>query len=213
MLDNPVIVSDEEIKEGDSFLCSNEVHKCTGSYSLKVTSYVKCEKGDCSKEICQKIIAQSHQIDWNNLEHKFGYVDVEKLAKEEYIKQSVKDDRLSLDEQIQRSGGFHVGFIEGFKKAQELNDKKFSLEDMESFASFTSKNLMRHSDGFGMYLGFDKVFELWKSKSQPKSFSIEVEMEGCSECHLNEGYMNSPNCCRNIKTKITYGKIKITKKI
>ena len=51
------IVSDEEIKEGDWFICGNEVHKCTGVYSLKVTSYIKCKKGDCSVEICKKIIA------------------------------------------------------------------------------------------------------------------------------------------------------------
>lgn len=51
------VISDEEIKEGDWFLCGSEVHKCTGNYSLKVSSYVKCKKGDCSVEICKKIIA------------------------------------------------------------------------------------------------------------------------------------------------------------
>lgn len=54
---NLYIVSDEEIKVGDWFLCGSEVHKCTGNYSLKVSSYVKCKKGDCSVEICKKIIA------------------------------------------------------------------------------------------------------------------------------------------------------------
>ena len=37
----------------------------------------------------------------------------EKLSKNAYKKHSVKDDKLSLDEQIQRSGGFIVGFKEG----------------------------------------------------------------------------------------------------
>jgi hypothetical protein len=50
------ITSDEEIKEGDWFICGSEILKCTKAYSLTSTSYVKCKKGDCSVEICKKII-------------------------------------------------------------------------------------------------------------------------------------------------------------
>lgn len=53
--DHYVIVDDSEIKKGDWFICSNEIHKCTGTYSLKVTSYVECKKGPCSIEVCKKI--------------------------------------------------------------------------------------------------------------------------------------------------------------
>ena len=48
--------SDEEIKEGDWFICGSEILKCIKAYSLTSTSYVKCKKGDCSVEICKKII-------------------------------------------------------------------------------------------------------------------------------------------------------------
>jgi hypothetical protein len=48
--------------------------------------------------------------------------NIEKLAREAYKKHSVEDDRLSLDEQIQRSGGFIVGFKEGFITAKSFND-------------------------------------------------------------------------------------------
>jgi hypothetical protein len=51
---------------------------------------------------------------------------VERLAKENYKKHSVKDDKLSLDEQIQRSGGFIIGHIEGFKS----NANKWTKGDL-----------------------------------------------------------------------------------
>jgi hypothetical protein len=44
---------------------------------------------------------------------------LEEAAKNAYRKHSVKDDALSLDEQIQRSGGFIVGFKEGAKWQEE----------------------------------------------------------------------------------------------
>lgn len=56
-------------------------------------------------------------INCQSIEH--GY-DLDELIKNDYIKHSVKDDKLSLDEQIQRSGGFNVGYKEGFQKALEL---------------------------------------------------------------------------------------------
>lgn len=58
---NIYITSDEEIKEGDYFICGEEILKCTGYYSLTQTSYVKCNKGDCSSEICKKIILTTDQ--------------------------------------------------------------------------------------------------------------------------------------------------------
>jgi hypothetical protein len=48
-----------------------------------------------------------------------------RLSKDAYKKHSVKDDKLSLDEQIQRSGGFIVGFKEGM-----INGAKWHQEDM-----------------------------------------------------------------------------------
>ena len=58
---NIYITSDEEIKEGDWFIFGEEILKCTGYYSLTQTSYVKCNKGDCSSEICKKIILTTDQ--------------------------------------------------------------------------------------------------------------------------------------------------------
>lgn len=52
--------------------------------------------------------------------------DVKKLAESAYVKHRVKDNLLSLYEEIQRTGGFLVGFKEGFKAAT----KTYSEEDL-----------------------------------------------------------------------------------
>ena len=54
-----------------------------------------------------------------------GY-DLDELRQKAYEKHD-KDD-LSLDEQIQRSGGFLVGYEEGFQKALELVEHRLSKE-------------------------------------------------------------------------------------
>lgn len=59
----------------------------------------------------------------------------ERLSKNAYKKHSVKDDKLSLDEQIQRSGGFIVGFKEGMiEGANYQKEKMFSAEEVEYIA-------------------------------------------------------------------------------
>jgi len=52
----------------------------------------------------------------------------ERLSKDAYEKHSVKDDKLSLDEQIQRSGGFIVGFKEGL-----VNGVKWQIDKQDNF--------------------------------------------------------------------------------
>jgi hypothetical protein len=55
----------------------------------------------------------------------------EKLSKNAYKKHSVKDDKLSLDEQIQRSGGFIVGFKEGMiAGAKWQSERMYSEEEV-----------------------------------------------------------------------------------
>ena len=65
-----------------------------------------------------------------------GY-DLDELVKESMTQNKVKKDYLSFDEQVQRSGGFIIGFQEGFQKALSLlGDKKFSEEDMRKAIAF-----------------------------------------------------------------------------
>lgn len=61
----------------------------------------------------------------------------ERLCKYAYVKHKVKDDKLSLDEQIQRSGGFGVGFKEGFIAGAKWQAKRmYSEEEMKEYAEF-----------------------------------------------------------------------------
>ena len=73
---------------------------------------------------------REHKLSLKNCQAIENGYDLDELRQKAYEKYD-KDD-LSLDEQIQRSGGFLVGFEDGFQKAIKiLGDKKFSEEDMK----------------------------------------------------------------------------------
>ena len=59
----------------------------------------------------------------------FKQETLEEAVKNAYKKYSVKGDVLSLDEQIQRSGGFILGFKEGAKWQEE---KSYSLDEIKT---------------------------------------------------------------------------------
>jgi hypothetical protein len=83
-------------------------------YHTNPVTLALCNGGKLSKKNCEAVAN--------------GY-DLDELRKKSYEKYD-KDD-LSLDELIQRSGGFLVGYESGFQKALEiLSDKKFSEDDM-----------------------------------------------------------------------------------
>jgi hypothetical protein len=56
---------------------------------------------------------------------------LEEAAKNAYKKHSVKDDALSLNEQIQRSGGFIVGFKEGMMEGAKWQSERIGLMEIE----------------------------------------------------------------------------------
>jgi hypothetical protein len=70
-----------------------------------------------------------------------------KLSKNAYKKHSVKDDKLSLDEQIQRSGGFIVGFKEGMiAGAKWKAERMYSEEEVKQFAFECVANFLSNND-------------------------------------------------------------------
>jgi hypothetical protein len=84
----------------------------------------------------------------------------ERLSKNAYKKHSVKDDKLSLDEQIQRSGGFIVGFKEGFiESAKWQQERMYSEEDMKK--AFQSSS---HTNMLDIYNSFEDFIEQNKKK-------------------------------------------------
>ena len=114
-----------------------------------------------------------------NCDSIFGVVDVEKLTKDSYQKYSVHDNKLSLDEQIQRSGGFIVGFKEGFNKVMELNkDKVFTLKDIKKAIEFDKFGFMH---GEIDYLkNENEINEFIQSLQQPTEIDVVIVMETCS---------------------------------
>jgi hypothetical protein len=80
---------------------------------------------------------------------------IEEAAREAYKKHSVNDDRLSLDEQIQRAGGFIVGFTVGAKYQAE---RMYSEEDMKAAWENGMKSAIVLNASFEMW------FEQFKKK-------------------------------------------------
>ncbi len=197
-----IIVSDEEIKQRDLLIWKNEIHRyhSDAGYGLKTyTDYSEKEGSSLVlnwSNLLGKLIASDNLehnlpiIDYNGLEEKFGIVDVEKLAKiSGYWRLNNK-----------------YAFIEGFKKAQSFNDKKFSLEDVigamrhifnqEVFYGKTIEETLKMRD--------KSMFDYIKFLQQPKVFDIEVEMEVWNQ----KGNITSLS---TLKPKITNNSIKITK--
>lgn len=127
--------------------------------------------GVINEDLCFKIIAglpKLPNIDFSSLSEedckKIGYVDVEKLANsyikklsnvpEHYILKYAKED-----------------FIEGFKLAQQMNDKKYSEEDMKKAIEMATH--INPSDTNRFY----SSEEIIQSLIQPRVYDIEVEME------------------------------------
>ena len=94
----------------------------------------KCNPTEEPKQELERGITITHVGKQETLEEA-----AERLAKDAYKKHSVKDDKLSLDEQIQRSGGFIVGFKEGMIEGAKWNqERSYSEEDMFEFSQWIS---------------------------------------------------------------------------
>jgi hypothetical protein len=93
------------------------LHKLDNGYMLLVDNIIYATDNDkLSNKNCDEI---------------FGIFDIENLIEESYEKHRLSDDKYSLSEQIQRSGGFSIGYEEGFNKKTELDkDKLFTAKDM-----------------------------------------------------------------------------------
>jgi len=99
-------------------------------------------------------IKSSKQIDYNGID--FGVVDVEKLAEERFGSERT-------NHQSQR-----FGFIEGAKTIQQLNEKKFTLEELK-YAYECGRN---HQ--FNL-LSSHTLKETIEYLSLPKTYDIEIE--------------------------------------
>ena len=192
MLDTPIIVSDEEITKLESGT----------SYYDGEGNIRKWSTGNMYNIYSKKIIAGIEglpKIDWNGLEDKFGWVDVEKLSYEAYPVKIYDEYTLEDD-----NNEYRYLWYKGFKKAQSLNKNKFSLDDMkEAYHQGWYDKAENKVDNRDKFI---------KSLQQPKVFNIEVEMEvddTMSVLDISDDYPYIPDD----KPKITNNSIKILKKL
>lgn len=218
LLDTPIIVSDEEIKEGDWYVrLQHIIGKDTDLefnididiFQRKTSSRNKelfisegwingIKNGlqhNCNLIHCKKIIAGIEglpSIDWNGLEEEFGWVD--------YTLKEFEEERNKVYEETGSLTACTIvdrGISLGFKKALSLNEKKFSLEDMfkcfQAGIDYEKEGSILQPDAHG-YI---------QSLQQPKVFDIEVGT------FLEGGFHTIPT----IKPKITNNSIKILKKL
>lgn len=181
----------------DDFVSAN-----TLCYSIKGKAIFKPDEYDNLELVnisCQKIIAGLENLPTINYSalsdedcEKIGYINVENYSKLEFPPDfNVQGDELDYYERM--------AFIKGFKKAQSLNDKKFSLEDMNKILSYlTSPNL---TDEYRVVFARKHI----QSLQQPKVFDVEVEMERTRYPKDDDGWEDI------YKPKITNNSIKITK--
>lgn len=196
MLDNPIIVSDEKIRD---------LRTVNGRWHIEKQSIIN-QFPDYLTDLseCQLIIAglpNLPSINWNGLEEEFGWIDVWKLA----------ENRFSWMEYGNYQDHYIEGYIEGFKKAKELNEKKFSLEDMREAYNQGMKNQTIALEG----KTYDRNFEvLTQSLQQPKVFDIEIETEYqdfTGRWYPVPSVAQMRNC--SLRPKITNNQIKIIKKL
>lgn len=149
LLKEPVITSNEELKNSDMVLVNGE------TYVNYIGEYRKTPSPPpyiTNKYICEKIVAGTHNtlmIDFNGFEESLGFVDIEKLAE-------LDADTQDWDWDSHEPNGYHdyvEGFISGYKKATEhsiYNEENvlkiiMSLTSTPSYISEDSaKNILKN---------------------------------------------------------------------
>lgn len=210
MLDTPIIVSKDKHKLNDFVYNNGKIEQRTIGGITSDQFYWNAEK----------IIAGIEglpSIDWNGLEEKFGWVDVEKLTDIYVTEQYKKSDNPKYFD----AHRCRKSFFDGFKKAQSLNKKK--LSSLEETVDIIDKWVQYKKDTKCKGLSLESFI---KSLQQPKVFDIEVEMENnqCDGCKaklpLKDGIHKDNQtfgigCTKDRynQPKITNNSIKILKKL
>jgi hypothetical protein len=164
-----ILVSDEESKTGYVLCPDNSINKLVGFDPDIMKHYVIINGAKCfvNKEGFKKVLSQSPKIS-KEVADEIGWIDVEELAN---IKYPISN-RMIIDQE----SNYYIGkeqdaFIEGYRqKAQELNQKKYSNEEVLILMDSAVKNV-----GFGDTNKTDKYKSIIKSLSQPQQYSVEAE--------------------------------------
>lgn len=208
--DQPILVSDEKIKVDDWYIDDTlQIRKAIATDKDWVNS------GKAAYIICKKIIAGIPglpSIDYNGLGEQLGIVDIEMQEMLFVLDgQKIYTAHATDNNSATALGGFFRGCKHGFKTAQSLNEKKFSMEDIRNVLNRCEVWWKKEQDTKSWS---SVCIEIFKSLSQPKVFDVEVEMEEI----LIQDYANTPTSplppMQKLKCnypKITENSIKITK--
>lgn len=194
-----IIISDEALINNDNYYhkIRKTIHKTydNADYFINNTIYENLKK-----IIASTFIPELPNIDFNNLEEKFGIVDVEKVS---YNWLYDNEENMPKDYPLKP---MQYGFEQGFNKCLELNkDKLYTEEDVLDAWEKGAKE--------GLPVTKTKKDKLLKLLQPKTEWDIEIESEtkcycghtSYCECEELEGkpYIQRP--------KITNNKIKILK--
>lgn len=208
MLPNPILVSDEKINPTEPYLNNGVVFYADSVFD-------EGNNPNNSNPIVTdhnfKIIAGIEGLpilDLSDIAEEIGWIDVEKLAQKnselEYPFEDYRGKTKGVDDdgtgQALRGANL-VGFENGFKAAQSLNEKKFSEEDILNayYNGWIDRN-----EGISFPIARNRYID---ELSKPKEYNVEVEMEDIG--NKDKVY----NCSSKSEwiPKITNNTIKVTK--
>lgn len=166
MLPQPILISDEKIKGGDIL---PYVMKWENGYEVfNLNNGIRESKLSRACKIIAGIEGLPN-LDLSLIADEIGWVDVLKLT-ESFINN--RPNRTSLEHDLLLG----IGFTEGFKAAQSLNEKKYSEEDIKYAMFQVFKNGCRSPkegrEGFGEI--YNRVIQ---PLSKPKEYLVEVQTE------------------------------------
>lgn len=174
MLPQPILVSDEEIKEGDWYLCWETVDgKPTNFITSKATNTESVDMYSWASNYFKVLagIEGLPKLDLSLIAEEIGWVDVEKLDMRFVLDgQDIYTAFLTDSASSAALGGFLRGCRHGFTTAQSLNEKKWTDDDMIDFHNF----IFRHPN---QNLKMGEYLEEFKRSRKPKVYNVELEMQ------------------------------------
>lgn len=203
MLPNPILVSDEKPK--NIVYVNNQIYKhAIRRFTLAF--------GNSNVKDCKEIIAGIEglpKLDLSDIAEEIGWVDVEKLAYQKFKMIPSFNNGLIVNSDTNYFE--RKGWIDGFKAAQSLNEKKFSEKDFYGLLKLIGqKGYYVECDGTVYANAFDGgdvvdvVKEYSEAISKPKEYNVEVEME---EYDHKEEWSEIGGAFETFKTRIKVTKI------
>lgn len=169
-----ILVSDETPKEGD---------RCFSFYTNEIVQYGLSHTINCSKII-------SEDLNFSQLSEeeckRIGWIDSKILALKDL------ENFFGSNLELTNAGKAWVdAYSIGFKKAQELNDKQFSLEDVIQAIELAQQYTVdKQWDEYDvMHENLKHTYSehmIIQSLKQPKVWDVEIEMEGCCSSATDE---------------------------